>query len=411
MPAPADPFVLPLDAPDATLERVGGKGASLAHLARAGLPVPPGFHVTTEAYRRVVAANDLQPRIEAASAEATPDAPSSLERAAERIAELFASARMPAEIADAIRAGYAELATDREPPAVAVRSSATAEDLPELSFAGQQESYLDVRGADAVVDAVRRCWASLWTARAIGYRRRNGIPDGEVSIGVVVQALIAAESAGVVFTVNPVTGAHETVINAAWGLGESVVGGLVTPDRVTADPTTGRFVAQEIGDKATRVVPTAGGTRVEPVPEAARRAPVLAPEQAAELARLAVRIEQLWGRPMDLEWAIGDGRAWILQARPITALPGRAAGEAAPPPGSLEWPFPDPRTKYYRASVVELLPDPVSPLFATLALPSWNAALAELVGSRTCRSGSRRSTATPTTRSGCTPRSSSGSSR
>ena len=387
-------LVLPLDAAEATLEQVGGKGEALARLARAGLPVPPGFHVTTEAYRRFVAANDLQTPIVAAASEASADDPASLERAAERIRGLFAGGTMPDDVAQAIRGAYAGLAgpgteAAAAGTAVAVRSSATAEDLPGMSFAGQQETYLNVRGADAVLDAVKRCWASLWTGRAIGYRARHGIAPADVSLAVVVQELVPADAAGVLFTAHPVTGARDqALVNAAWGLGEAVVGGEVTPDSITVDKASGQIAAQEIADKeAMTVLATGsdgGGTRTEPVPDARRRQPTLAPDQVAELVRLGVRIEQLYGQPMDIEWALRDGTCFILQARPITALPEPPTTVAAPhAPAASEWPLPNPRAKYYRASVVELLPEPLSPLFATLALPEWNGAMTHMEASAT----------------------------
>ncbi len=184
----AIPWVLALDDPAATLEQVGGKGASLALLAAAGLPVPPGFHVTTAAYRRFVRENGLQEKILAVVSTVTADQPNTLEEASRQIGRLFAQARIPAEIAATIRVAYATLGRGDLP--VAVRSSATAEDLPELSFAGQQETYLNMRGEAMVLDAIKRCWASLWTARAISYRTRSGIAHREVSLAVVVQELV-----------------------------------------------------------------------------------------------------------------------------------------------------------------------------------------------------------------------------
>jgi len=367
-------LALPLADDGATLARVGGKGASLARLARAGLPVPPGFHVTTAAYRRFVDANGLQAAVAAAAGAADATRPETLERAEARIQSLFADGALPDEVARAIGAAYAALAAGRADLAVAVRSSATAEDLPELSFAGQQESYLNVRGEGAVLDAVRRCWASLWTARAIGYRARHGIASSDVSLAVVAQELVPAEAAGVLFTADPLTGARDrAVISAAWGLGEAVVGGLVTPDSLTVDKESGALLAAHVADKAVMTVRAAEGTRTEPAPEDRRRRAVLEPEQAAALTRLGVRIERLYGQPMDVEWTLRDGAFAIVQARPITALPEAAA---APPP--LDWTPPHPRGLYLRGSVIELLPDPLSPLFATLALPEWNAAMVEL---------------------------------
>ncbi|MHB1132224.1 MAG: PEP/pyruvate-binding domain-containing protein [Chloroflexota bacterium] len=364
-------YTLPLADPGATLETVGGKGASLARLANAGLPVPGGFHITTEAYRRFVAENNLQPHILEAVRAASPSQPSTLETTSRLIADLFARAIVPDEIAQAVARAYAELPGDE--PAVAVRSSATAEDLPDLSFAGQQDTYLNIRGANAVQAAVQRCWASLWTARAIGYRAQHGIEQDTVSLAVVVQLLVPAEVAGILFTANPIDGRRDqAMVTATWGLGEAIVGGTVTPDTLLVDKASGRVIERQTADKQLMTVRAEDGTEEQPVPEDLRRAPVLDDRQAAELARLGVQIEELYGLPMDIEWAwttppplAGEGGFAILQARPITALP-----EAAPSP-LLEWRLPDPKGRYARASAIELLPDPLSPLFATLGMPEW----------------------------------------
>ena len=207
-------YILPLSDAGATLEKVGGKGAALTEMIRAGLPVPDGFHVTTAAYRAFVEENDLESAILAALEAADPDKPASLETASRTIAELFAQGYIPSEVAGAIANAYGRL-PDAD-PVVAVRSSATAEDLPEASFAGQQETYLNIVGTDAVLDAVEHCWASLWTARAIGYRARRDIGIEGLSLAVVVQRLVPAEAAGILFTANPVNGRrNEAVINAA----------------------------------------------------------------------------------------------------------------------------------------------------------------------------------------------------
>ena len=219
-------YTLTLSDPQATLAIAGGKGASLARLIAAGLPVPDGFHVTTDAYQQFVDENDLQHHILAALEPADPAQPATLEVASQAIRELFSQARIPAAIAGAVVQAYAG-------------SSATAEDLPDASFAGQQATYLNVKGAGAVLAAVKRCWASLWTARAIGYRARQGIDQGAVRLAAVVQLLVPAEAAGILFTANPITGARDqAMISAAWGLGEAVVGGLVTPDAITVDKAT-----------------------------------------------------------------------------------------------------------------------------------------------------------------------------
>lgn len=301
--------VLPLDSDAADLAVAGGKGASLARLSRAGLPVPGGFHLTTEAYRDFVARDGLQDEIMKAVAEAAP------EEAARRIAALFAARELPDETAEEIRHAHAALGPDVP---VAVRSSATAEDLPEMSFAGQQDTYLNIRG-EALPDAVKRCWASLWTARAIAYRAHHRVPQDEVALAVVVQELVDADAAGVLFTADPVSGARDRlVINASWGLGEAVVGGQVTPDTVVV--SGGQVVEERVADKTVMTVRTPDGTREEPVPADRRRTPVLDAAQAIRLAALGTEIQHLYGMPMDIEWALRDGRLLILQARPITGL-------------------------------------------------------------------------------------------
>jgi phosphohistidine swiveling domain-containing protein len=351
-------FIVSLSDASVGLSQVGGKGASLARLAATGLPVPPGFHITTAAYRRFVEEHKLQEQILAAVSTTTPDQPAMLEEASSRIGKLFAESAMPDDIAEAIRQAYAELGGDDAP--VAVRSSATAEDLPEMSFAGQQETYLNMRGEAAVLDAVKRCWASLWTARAIGYRARHHIAPQDVSLAVVVQVLVPADAAGILFTANPLTGARsQMMINAAWGLGEAIVGGYVTPDTVVVDKASGKVVECKISQKDVMTVRTLEGTREEAVPKKRRNKAVLKPAQVTELARIGARIEDLYDQPMDIEWALHAGRISILQARPITALP-------EPP---LEWKSPYPKPLLARGSSIDLLPDMVSPLFATLAIP------------------------------------------
>jgi pyruvate,water dikinase len=331
--SPADQLnallVLPLDSVEAILDLAGGKGASLARMAAAGLPVPPGFHITTAAYRRFVADNGLQGTILTALADIDPNDVGALERASAAIRARFAGSVTPEPIAQAVRQAYMVLGAGDT--TVAVRSSATAEDLPEMSFAGQQESYLNVSGEVALLESVKRCWASLWTARAVAYRARHGLRPEDVSLAVVVQELVLADMAGVLFTANPLTGAlNQVVINATWGLGQALVGGLVTPDTLVVEKRTGAIVAQEIANKAVMTVRTADGTREEPVPTARRTQPALAAMQVAELARIGVRIEQLYGQPMDIEWAIQDGRIFIVQARPITALPEQVVAEHPP---------------------------------------------------------------------------------
>ena len=307
-------FVMALADPAASLERVGGKGASLARLARGGFTVPPGFHLTTAAYRAVVEANALQtPILEAISSRAA-------DQAASVIARLFQDAALPRVVHEALIGAYAALG--RPDTSVAVRSSATAEDLPGLSFAGQQDTYLNIRGADALERAVRRCWASLWTARAIEYRQRAGIDHATVSLAIVVQEMVPAEAAGVLFTADPVSGSPETItINATLGLGESLVSGQVQPDVIRVQRRTRTIASRVTGDKAVMTVLTDEGTRQVEVPAERRRETALSDQQALELARVGIGIEALYGGPMDVEWAVRGDQVYVLQARPITTSP------------------------------------------------------------------------------------------
>ncbi|MFJ8011268.1 PEP/pyruvate-binding domain-containing protein [Streptomyces sp. NPDC096339] len=310
-------FVLLLDAAEATLETAGGKGAALSELVRAGLPVPDGFHVTTAAYQEFVTSTGVADRIRAElSAASGPDGEPDAGAGA-RIRALFEEGPMPSALERAVAKAYAELGDGAR--TVAVRSSATAEDLPDLSFAGQQDTYLNITGENALLAAVRRCWASLWTDRALAYRARAGIAHEDVSLAVVVQELVDADAAGVMFTVDPLGGrADRLVVNAAWGLGEAVVSGLVTPDTLVVDRASLAVVEERIAEKEVMTVPTADGTTERPVPADLRGAPVLTGAQAAELARLGLAIEELYGEPRDVEWAREAGCFRILQARPIT---------------------------------------------------------------------------------------------
>src|SRR5215210_5903585 len=348
----------------------GGKGANLGELSRAGLPVPPGFVVTTTAYDAFVEANGIQDAIVGRALATRAEDPAGFEEVAEGIRALFSGGKVPEMMADEIRATYHELSEVGETP-VAVRSSATAEDLPGMSFAGQQETYLNVRGAEALLEAVKNCWASLWTARAMAYRARQGIGPATVSLAVVVQRMVESEAAGVMFTANPSNGHRDqTTISAAWGLGESVVSGSVTPDSMVVEKGSGRVISREISNKEIMTVYIESGTAERPEPEALRRQPVLDDETAATLTRYGATIEQNYGTPQDIEWALAGGEFFIVQSRPITALP----EPMADPP--TDWSVPVPKGTYWRASIVEQMPDPLSPLFADIAYGSVPAPLA-----------------------------------
>ncbi|MBB4929568.1 pyruvate,water dikinase [Lipingzhangella halophila] len=358
---PTPPLVLALHDPAAELALVGGKGASLARLAAAGVTVPDGFHVTTEAYARFVEHAGLDAAIRAAVNDAVPDRPETLRRAEERIRELFDGTGIPEKIGGEIREAYSGLGPEPEP--VAVRSSATAEDLPEFSFAGQQDTFLNVRGEHNLLEAVRNCWASLWTARAIGYRARNGIGHGDVRLAVVVQRLVPADAAGVLFTADPVTGARDRiVINAGWGLGEAVVGGQVSPDTVVVDRGSGTVVEEQIAEKTVLTTRDANGTHEEPVPAELRGRAVLGPGEAERLARAGSRIEELYGHPVDLEWARDQAEFHILQARPITTAPPEEPPEREVWNDSLTGDY-----LWTRTNVGEAMPDVMTPITWSLA--------------------------------------------
>ena len=322
-PVTADPA---LDQPVLALECLGqdmlavagGKAANLGELTRAGLPVPDGFCLTTRAYTEATASPALAEVHRALAATAHDDL-AALATLAAKARALVLDAEVPAGIVAAVRAAYAALGADAP---VAVRSSATAEDLPFASFAGQQDTFLNVVGEEAVLDAVRRCWASLWTDRAVSYRAVQGIGPSAVSLAVVVQRMVDAAVAGVLFTANPVTGRrHEAVIDASPGLGEAVVSGAVNPDHFVLDGATGRILERRIGDKGLLIRALPGGGTERVAQADAGSAPSLNDAQLAALELLGRRAEVHFGSPQDLEWAIGqDGAVWLTQSRPITTL-------------------------------------------------------------------------------------------
>ncbi len=355
-------YTLPLLHKQATLEMVGGKGMSLSKLLTAGIPVPEGFHVTTASYKIFVEKNHIQPHINKLLDGIDSNNTSQLENVSTQIGMLFHNGEMPQEVSDAIKTAYAGLGNI----AVAVRSSATAEDLPDASFAGQQETYLNIQGENEVLDAVKRCWASLWTACAIAYRVKNGIKQEIVALAVVVQKLVFSDASGVMFTLNPINGRRSAmIVNAAWGLGESVVSSLVTPDTIVVDKNAERIVSYEAANKEIMTVRTSDGTEEIPTPEQLRKKHALTRNQVMRLTQLGEKIEKYYEMPMDVEWALEKDKLYIVQARPITVLP-------------PEWTLPEKDVIYTKGSLAEHLPNPVTPLFATLGLEIVNRASALL---------------------------------
>lgn len=298
---------------DDALARAGGKALNLGVLDRAGFPVPPGFCVTTDAYGLAAAAPEVRVAIDALVAAAPGDRTDH----AVRVRDALAAAPPPEPVAAAVADAYRDLGAG----VVAVRSSATAEDLPYASFAGQQDTFLGITGEDAVLDAVRRCWASLWTDRAVAYRDAYGIDHRSVRLAVVVQVLVDAAVAGVLFTADPLTGRRgRAVVDAGPGLGEAVVSGAVNPDHFAVDARTGEVLQRVPGDKRVRIRPSAsGGT--ERVEATADGSVCLTDTQLATLARTGAQVEEHYGAPQDIEFAFdGDGTLWLTQARPITTL-------------------------------------------------------------------------------------------
>lgn len=281
---------------------VGGKGANLGECFKAGLPVPPGFVVGTEAY--CLAVREVSEVIVRA-AEA---------KDYEQAQKLVRSLKIPANLMEQLERAYLTLGE----PVVAVRSSATAEDLAEASFAGQQDSFLGVKGIDALWEAVRECWASLWNERAIGYRAKHGIGNNGLALAVVVQKMVAADVAGVLFTKNPMANNNHMLVSASYGLGESVVAATVTPDTLELSRASREVVSSVVGAKETRIDMVVGGTAVSEVPLELRSQLSLDAEQAADLVELGLSVEQYYRSPQDIEWAFTGGELFLLQSRPIT---------------------------------------------------------------------------------------------
>jgi len=307
---------------------VGGKCANLGELTSIGIPVPPGFAVTAEAYKIFLKRTGLMKKIESLLKEKSSKNPGFYKNVSEEIRRLIEEAEMPRDIEEAIRKAYRELCkrVGVENVSVAVRSSATAEDLPGASFAGQQETYLNIAGEDEVVKKVKKCWGSLFTPRAIFYREQKGFEHSKVLISVGVQKMVNAKAAGVMFTLNPTTGDEsKIIIEGNWGLGETVVSGSVTPDRFVVDKETMKILERRIADKKIKHIrdERTGKTISVEIPKELRRKPCLTDEEVIKLAEYGKMIEEHYGIPQDIEWAI-DGELqfpkniFIVQARPET---------------------------------------------------------------------------------------------
>ncbi len=314
--------------------KVGGKGASLGELARAGIAVPPGFVVTTRGFEQVLAELEkelpVRARVEALSLQDL----RGIRLLSEELRTRLKGAPLPKDVHADIVAAHAALCRSDPNRPLAVRSSATAEDSEEASFAGLQDTYLWVKGVEAVLEYVRWCWASLYSVPSISYRRKDRIPEDGIAIAVVVQKMVDARSAGVMFTRSPLTGDRSVItIESAWGLGSAVVSGEVTPDRFVIGKITDQISGREISDKRRQDVPAERGgiTQIE-TPEELRHAPSISDDEIKAVAEIGRKVERHYGKPQDIEWAIDrGGEIFLLQSRPETVWSGKDKAPIAKP--------------------------------------------------------------------------------
>lgn len=313
---------------------VGGKGGSLGELTRASISVPPGFVVRTAAFERFLNALEqeepIRPRVEALSDHEL----EKITALSEHLRARLESAPLPAEVSSELIAAHADLCgTDPSWP-LAVRSSATTEDAADASFAGLQDTYLWTMGVQATLKYVRSCWASLYSVPSIAYRRKHGLPESGVAMAVVIQRMVNARKAGVMFTRSPLTGDRSVItIEGAWGLGSAVVSGEVTPDRFVIAKITGEISVREISDKHVQHLPVPdGGVGEAETPEDLRRVPCLSDEEITALRDIARKVERHYGRPQDIEWAIDhSGEILLLQSRPETVWSSKERAPVAKP--------------------------------------------------------------------------------
>jgi pyruvate,water dikinase len=342
------------------IPQVGGKGANLGEMVGAGLPVPPGFCITAQAYQDFLLDGSLLEPIDEILADMQPDNMEDVKSRSEKIRDLITESAIPAEIEQGITEAYLELCNKLEQPdlPVAVRSSATAEDLPGASFAGQQDTYLNIRGVPSLIEHSRLCWASLWSHPAVTYRHEQGFEHDKVYLCIAVQAMIEADVAGILFTANPVNGNRdEALLNASWGLGEAVVSGMVTPDTITVRRSEGRILDYAIGSKEMAIHYADGGGILElDTTEDQRTGQALSDQHVLELAEIGGKIETHYGSPQDIEWALRKGQWYVLQSRPITTLREHA-------------------DQYNRSMFIEILPDPLSPVFLSVVDPIFSSML------------------------------------
>lgn len=298
---------------------VGGKGANLGEMTSAGIPVPNGFCVTSPAYFYFVEANQLQDQIREVLKDLDVNSGAKLDKASEKVRNLILKAKMPDDLADSIKAAYKKFSTKNQE--VAVRSSATAEDLPDASFAGQQATYLNIKGEDDVVTTVQKCWASLFESRAIFYRVENKFDHFQVGIAVPVQMMVQSEVSGVMFTLNPVNNDKSIiVVESVWGLGEMIVQGAATPDHFEVDRKSWEILRKEISNQKIQLIKTGGVTKQTAVPKSKVGVQKVSDRVIIQVAKLGQKLQDHYKFPQDVEWAYEKGKVYIVQTRPITTM-------------------------------------------------------------------------------------------
>ena len=311
---------------------VGGKGGSLGELLRASIAVPPGFIVRTGAFERFLETVESEWPVRSRIAALKAGDLSAVSACCAVVRRRLEEAPLPLELAEQIERAYAQLCGAQAAP-LAVRSSATTEDAVDASFAGLQDTYLWVLDLEHTLRKVRSCWASLYSVESVSYRRERNLPEQGVAMAVVIQAMVDARTAGVMFTRSPTTGDRSVItIEGAWGLGSAVVGGEVTPDRWVIGKITGEITVREISDKAIRHVPAAGGgIETVPVTESYRRVPSLSDQELQRLRDIGRRVERHYGCPQDIEWAVdrASGEVLLLQSRPETVWSSKDSPPAA----------------------------------------------------------------------------------
>jgi len=313
---------------------VGGKGGSLGELTRAGIAVPPGFVVRTAAFERLISALEKEEQVRSKIEALGGDELERMTALSEELRLRFEKSPLPDDLQAEIAAAHTELCGGRPDWPLAVRSSATTEDSEEASFAGLQDTYLCVMSAEATLKYVRSCWASLYSVPSIAYRRKHAIPESGVAMAVVVQRMVNARAAGVMFTRSPLTGDRSVItIEGAWGLGSAVVSGEVTPDRFVIAKITGEISVREISDKHIQHVPAAGsGISVVETQQDLRRVPCLGDDELGRLKDIGRKVERHYGRPQDIEWAIDrTGEILLLQSRPETVWSAKGRAPVAKP--------------------------------------------------------------------------------